>query len=83
MSDQQQVSEPQRIIVPERQGVAQSEAFRRRRVEIEQEVRAAFAMQLAEAGLLGSWILRRRMRSEVERRVRQELDRMAPPGAHY
>lgn len=71
----QNISDQQNIIASGRQGVAQSEAFRRRGAEIEQEVRAGMAMQLAEAGAVRSWVLRRR--------IRKELDRLAPPEALY
>ena len=46
---------------------------------IEKEIRARYAGELSRAGFLERW----RIEGHIRREIREELTRMAPPGALY
>ena len=53
------------------------------REKVVQEAQEKYTEQLAESGYFRRIYLKHCMKKEIERQVREEKDRVAPPGALY
>ncbi|MHC5053421.1 MAG: hypothetical protein ACYTKD_01750 [Planctomycetota bacterium] len=67
------------LVVGGRGRLLADEKVRERIAETAREIERAHAKELARAGLLRRWLIRRRMRRELGR----EIDRLFPPEAFY
>ncbi|MHC4251961.1 MAG: hypothetical protein ACYS9X_22815 [Planctomycetota bacterium] len=67
------------LIVGGRGRLLADEKVRERIAEMARKIERAHAKELARAGLVGRWLVRRRMRREL----RREIDRLFPRDAFY